>query len=120
MQEQIIRELDLPRYGYQVYAKDPAFFTPFPDGRHLTMWQDRAKTCEEIAKFSKKDAETYPKYEEFVERLSEFAEGMLLRTPPNITRTNWSDLAALGKLGWEARRCRTKNASDRCASSRRA
>jgi phytoene dehydrogenase-like protein len=102
MQEQIIRELDLPRYGYQVYAKDPAFFTPFPDGRHLTMWQDRAKTCEEIAKFSKKDAETYPKYEDFVERLSEFAEGMLLRTPPNITRTNWADLAALGKLGWEA------------------
>ncbi len=102
MQEQIIRELDLPRYGYQVYAKDPAFFTPFPDGRHLTMWQDRAKTCEEIAKFSKKDAETYPKYEDFVERLSEFAESMLMRTPPNITRTNWSDLAALGKLGWEA------------------
>jgi phytoene dehydrogenase-like protein len=101
MQERIIRELDLPRYGYQVYAKDPAFFTPFPDGRHLTMWQDRTRTCEEIAKFSRKDAETYPKYEDFVERLSEFAEGMLLRTPPNITRTNWSDLSALGKLGWE-------------------
>lgn len=101
MQERIIRELDLPRYGYKVYAKDPAFFTPFPDGRHLTMWQDRARTCEEIAKFSRKDAEAYPQYEDYVERLAVFAESMLLRTPPNIVRTELSDLVGLGKLGWE-------------------
>jgi phytoene dehydrogenase-like protein len=100
MQERIIRELDLPRYGYRVYAKDPAFFTPFPDGRHLTMWQDRARTCEEIAKFSRKDAEVYPQYEDYVERLAQFAESMLLRTPPNIARTEFRDLVGLGKLGW--------------------
>jgi phytoene dehydrogenase-like protein len=101
MQERIIKELDLPRFGYRVYAKDPAFFTPFPDGRHLTMWQDQKRTCEEIAKFSRKDAEVYPHYEEFVERLSQFAERMLLRTPPNITKAGWGDLAGLGKLGME-------------------
>jgi phytoene dehydrogenase-like protein len=101
MQERIIRELDLPRYGYHVYAKDPAFFTPFPDGTHFTMWQDQKKTCEEIAKFSRKDAEAYPKYEEFVERLAQFAERMLLTTPPNFTRTGMGDLAGLGKLGWD-------------------
>src|ERR1022692_85514 len=33
LQERIIRDLDLPRFGYQVDAKDPAFFSPFPDGR---------------------------------------------------------------------------------------
>jgi phytoene dehydrogenase-like protein len=101
MQERIIKELDLPRFGYRVFAKDPAFFTPFPDGRHLTMWQDQKRTCEEIAKFSRKDAEVYPHYEEFVERLSQFAERMLLRTPPNITKAGWGDLAGLGKLGME-------------------
>ncbi len=69
MQERIIRELDLPKFGYRVYAKDPAFFTPFPDGRHLTMWQDQKRTREEIAKFSRKDAEVYPVYEEFIERV---------------------------------------------------
>ena len=99
MQERIIRELNLPAYGYQVYAKDPAFFTPFPDGRHLTMWQDRARTCEEIAKFSRKDAEIYPKYEDFVEKLAQFAERMLLRTPPNFVGTDFSDLKSLGQLG---------------------
>ena len=41
MQERIVRELDLPRHGYQVDAKDPAFFSALPDGRHFFMWQDR-------------------------------------------------------------------------------
>src|SRR3954467_1346523 len=53
LQERIIRELDLARYGYHVDAKDPAFFSAFPDGRHFFMWQDRTKTLAEIAKFSK-------------------------------------------------------------------
>src|SRR6185295_19532296 len=42
LQERIVRELELPRYGYRVDAKDPAFFSVFPDGRHFFMWQDRA------------------------------------------------------------------------------
>ena len=101
LQERIIRELDLPRYGYYVYPKDPAFFTPFPDGTHLTMWQSQKKTCEEIAKFSRKDAEVYPAYEEYIERLAQFAERLLLVTPPNLIRVHPGDLWALGKLGLE-------------------
>ncbi len=101
LQERIIRDLDLPRYGYQVYPKDPAFFTPFPDGTHLTMWRSQQKTCEEIAKFSKKDAEVYPAYEEAIERLARFAERMLLVTPPNFTRAGPGDLWRMAKLGWE-------------------
>jgi phytoene dehydrogenase-like protein len=60
LQERIVRELDLPRFGYQVDAKDPAFFSPFPDGRHFFMWQDRAKTLAEIAKFSRTTPRSIP------------------------------------------------------------
>ncbi len=84
MQEKVVRDLDLARFGYQVDAKDPAFFSPFPDGRYLFMWQDRAKTLAEIAKFSKRDAEAYPKYEDHLERLAQVAESLLLTTPPNF------------------------------------
>jgi phytoene dehydrogenase-like protein len=31
----------------------------FPDGTYITQWIDIDRTCEEIAKFSRKDAETY-------------------------------------------------------------
>src|SRR5690349_6216185 len=78
MQERIIRELDLERRGYRVDAKDPAFFSAFPDGRHFFMWQDGAKTLEEIRKFSRRDAEAYPAYEDQLERISRVVEDLLL------------------------------------------
>ena len=46
MQEKVVRELELAKFGYAVDAKDPAFFSPFPDGTHLFMWQDRGKTLD--------------------------------------------------------------------------
>src|SRR5438105_3574887 len=84
MQERIVRELDLERHGYRVDAKDPAFFSAFPDGRHFFMWQDRRRTLEEMAKFSRHDAEVYPAYEDQVERMARVVEGLLLTTPPQF------------------------------------
>src|SRR5277367_1331323 len=80
LQERVIRDLELERFGYKVDAKDPAFFSPFPDGRYLFMWQDGAKTVEEIAKFSRHDAAVFPAFEDHLERLSRVVEGLLLTT----------------------------------------
>jgi phytoene dehydrogenase-like protein len=33
LQPEVIRELELSRFGYQALAGDPPSFTPFPDGR---------------------------------------------------------------------------------------
>jgi phytoene dehydrogenase-like protein len=87
LQERIVRELDLPRFGYKVDAKDPAFFSAFPDGRHFFMWQDRAKTLAEISKFSRHDAEVYAAYEDQIERISQVVEHLLLTTPPPFPPT---------------------------------
>lgn len=84
MQARIVDELELPRYGYKVDAKDPTFFSAFPDGRHFFMWQDRGKTLAEIAKFSRRDAEAYPTYEDQLERISRVVEQLLLTTPPQF------------------------------------
>src|SRR5499427_7796228 len=84
LQERIIHELELEKYGYHVDAKDPAFFSAFPDASHFCMWQDRAKTLAEIAKFAKRDAETDPAYEEQLERLAVVVEDLLLTTPPHF------------------------------------
>jgi phytoene dehydrogenase-like protein len=102
MQEKVVRELELTRHGYVVDAKDPAFFSPFPDGSHLFMWQDRAKTLAEIAKFSTRDAEAYPKYEAHLERLAIVVESLLLTTPPHFPPRGPGDfveyLTLTGKL----------------------
>src|SRR5690349_16210414 len=91
MQERIVRELDLARHGYRVDAKDPAFVSAFPDGRHFFMWQDRRRTLEEMAKFSKRDAEVYPEYEDQLERLSRVVETLLLTTPPQFPPARLGD-----------------------------
>ena len=98
MQERIVRELDLPRYGYQVDAKDPAFFSAFPDGRHLFFWQDGQRTLEEIANFSRRDAERFTAYEEYLERLARVVESLLLVTPPEFPPRGVGDLVDYLKL----------------------
>ena len=98
LQEKVVRDLELPRFGYRVDAKDPAFFSPFPDGRHFFMWQDRAKTLAEIRKFSARDAAAYPKYEDHLERLAQVAESLLLTTPPNFPPAGVGDFIDYLKL----------------------
>jgi phytoene dehydrogenase-like protein len=84
MQERIVRELDLERYGYVVDAKDPAFFSVYPDGRHFFMWQDAQRTLDEIARFSRRDAEAYPRFEAYLERIAQAVDALLLTTPPQF------------------------------------
>ncbi|HEV2444359.1 MAG TPA: NAD(P)/FAD-dependent oxidoreductase [Candidatus Sulfopaludibacter sp.] len=103
LQERIVRELDLPRYGYRVDAKDPAFFSAFPDGRHFFMWQDRAKTLGEIARFSRHDAEVYPAYEDQLERISQVVEELLLITPPQFPPSGIGDFLDYLKLAGRLR-----------------
>jgi phytoene dehydrogenase-like protein len=98
MHEKVIRDLELERYGYKVDAKDPAFFSPFPDGRHLFMWQDEKRTLDEIAKFSKRDAERFPAYEEHLEKLAMAVESLLLVTPPDFPPQGLGDFAEWLKI----------------------
>ncbi|MGH9802261.1 MAG: phytoene desaturase family protein [Blastocatellia bacterium] len=99
LQPKIISDLELRKFGYHIYPKDPSFFTAFPDGRHIFFWQDMRKTVSEIAKFSKRDAEHYPQYELELVALAEWVESILLETPPNIVQRKLADLVNLGKLG---------------------
>src|ERR1044071_4707083 len=40
LQPRIISELELYRFGYHIFPKDPSFFTAFPDGRHIFFFQE--------------------------------------------------------------------------------
>ena len=55
------QELPLAEYGLQYIKADPVSHVVFPDGTSITQWMDIDRTCEEIARFSRRDAETYRK-----------------------------------------------------------
>ncbi len=82
LQPQIVDDLQLTKYGYHIYPKDPPFFTAFPDGRHLFFWQDMQKTQAELARFSPRDAAKYPAYCDSIERLCAQLEATLLQAVP--------------------------------------
>jgi phytoene dehydrogenase-like protein len=46
------------------------------------MWRDQQRTLAEIARFSPRDAEAYPRYGDFVDRLARIVEPLLLTEPP--------------------------------------
>src|SRR3989442_3684286 len=63
------------------------------------MYADQRRTCEQIARFSRRDAERYPAYERFIEQVARFIEPMLLQAPPNLPPRQLADWLALGKVG---------------------
>jgi phytoene dehydrogenase-like protein len=104
---EIIAELRLKDYGFVVLERNPSSFTPFPDGRYLLMGPDEKLNLEQIGKFSKKDAEAYPRYERMLERVAKLIEPTLTMTPPNILRPGVKDLWGLLGLGRSARKLGT-------------
>src|SRR3989475_1472838 len=61
LRPEIIRELDLPRHGFEILPLDGTF-TPMPDGNYLWRVNDHAKTRREIARHSRLDAEAYEEF----------------------------------------------------------
>jgi phytoene dehydrogenase-like protein len=100
----IVRDLKLAAYGYEVLARDPSSFTPFPDGRSLLIGPDAGLTHTEIAKFSVRDAERYPQYEAMLERVAAVVEPTLTIAPPDLLRPRPRDLRTLLSLGRAFRR----------------
>lgn len=54
------------KYGFEYARADGLFCSIFPDQTHLVMDHSMDKTCENIAKFSQKDAETYPEFHKYI------------------------------------------------------
>ena len=89
LRPEIIRDLELHRYGFSAYVKDPQMFVPFLDGNYLFFRASTEKTVEGIRRFSEHDAQAYPKFLRFFERASAILNPLLLEEPPSI-----ADLAA--------------------------
>jgi len=96
---EIVRDLRLPEYGFEVLARQPSSFTPLPDGRSFLLGSDAELNHGEISKFSARDAERYPHYEAMLDRVAAFVEPTITATPPDVLRPGARDLWSLLTLG---------------------
>ncbi len=99
----ILKDLSLERHGYKVYPMGP-YYQAFPDGRSIKMYADDAKkNYDSIARFSKKDAETMPKWDAWLAGVAEVLGPMLLHVPPKVGSMKLTDLLDQLKAAWRMR-----------------
>ncbi|XP_042478846.1 pyridine nucleotide-disulfide oxidoreductase domain-containing protein 2 isoform X2 [Macadamia integrifolia] len=73
----VIRELELGRHGLKLLKRNPSSFTPCIDGRYLLLGPDADINHSEISKFSEKDADAYPRYENQLQNFCKFMDSLL-------------------------------------------
>ena len=84
----------------EILASDSVAFCPQPDGSQLTIWRDQARTVEEIARFSRADAEAYPGFVELMSRIGDVLAALMEMTPPDLPEVGMQDLrGGLGLFG---------------------
>jgi phytoene dehydrogenase-like protein len=98
----IIRDLDLPRYGYEVLPLEETF-TPFEDGSYLLRDSDPERTKRAIAKFSKRDAEVYKQFGQRMAELGRLVKPMIDGLAPDPVSRNPFELRRLAKFAKHVR-----------------
>ena len=96
LQPKVVADLELKRFGYEAHPLDPAYAAMTPDGP-IIFHDDLAKTQESIAKFSRKDAEAYGRFEELLFMAADFVRPMMIRTPPAPGSRAPADIAGILK-----------------------
>lgn len=95
---EIIRDLKLKDFGFEMLPRNPSSFTPFPNHTHLLLGPDGDWNRREIAKFSERDAERYPQYERMLGEMAELLKPMMEMIPPNPGKVSFGDITSYGGL----------------------
>jgi len=108
----IIRELKLKEFGYDVTAFGP-YFQAYPDGRAVTVYPDDSqKSYDSIAEFSKKDADTMPKWEAWLKGVADVLGPLLLQVPPHVGSMHPMDLLSTVQTAWKMRKLGERGVGD--------
>jgi phytoene dehydrogenase-like protein len=98
LRTEIIRELELPRYGLQIIPYEGGC-TLMRGGGHLALYDNHDALRREFARHSRRDAEAYDRFARDMLRHCKFIKPLLLREPPDPTSFKARDLRELLWLG---------------------
>ena len=98
----VIRELELPRFGLEYVVVDNVI-SPTEDNDCIVFSNDPQKTVEQIARFSRHDAESYRKFFEHLTSTIQLLRRLQLETPVDPTRRDWRSRVATARFLWRYR-----------------
>uniref|UniRef100_G1KZM5 Pyridine nucleotide-disulfide oxidoreductase domain-containing protein 2 n=1 Tax=Ailuropoda melanoleuca TaxID=9646 RepID=G1KZM5_AILME len=91
LRPQIYTDLELKKHGLKLHLRNPYSFTPMLEEgmgskvpRSLLLGTDMAENQKQIAQFSRKDAQAFPKYEAFMNRLALAIDPLLDAAPVDL------------------------------------
>jgi phytoene dehydrogenase-like protein len=84
LRPQVVKDLELKRFGYDPVPLDPPFATFAADGTPMLFHNDDAAARASIAKVSPHDAEAMAGFDEMMERVADVLRPMMLRPPPAL------------------------------------
>jgi len=90
----VVADMQLARHGLTVVERRLANFLPIDESRYLVTGGGRTQA--EVAKFSSRDGDRLDAYGERLEVIADVLRGLVLETPPNVTRDGWT--AAIPEL----------------------
>jgi phytoene dehydrogenase-like protein len=82
LRPKVIKDMQLHERGWRIIERTISNFFPL-ENDYLKLGGGTDRTQAEFARFSAKDAATFPAYEEALERVAEVLRGISLKTPPN-------------------------------------
>ena len=98
LRPKVIADMKLHDRGFRIIERTISNFFPFPD-TYLKLGGGTARTQAEFARFSKKDADAYPRYDAALEKVAQVLRDLALKTPPNVGG-GLRALIAGGTQGW--------------------
>lgn len=106
---EIVNDMQLARHGLKMVTPEVAVTALSPDGRALILYDDVKRSAQEISKFSAKDAERYPVFQQSLEKIGRVISDALKLAPPNIDNPSRGDLWAMLQTGRALRKLGKKD-----------
>ncbi|MGI9301478.1 MAG: phytoene desaturase family protein [Gammaproteobacteria bacterium] len=99
----VIRELELFDFGLEVLPATD-LFCPLYEDDYIIFSEDKKKTQEQFARFSKRDAENYPAFCNYLEEVTNIVRGILLETPVDLAYHDWRRVKDTASMLWRYRK----------------
>lgn len=99
----VIADLELRRFGFEVLPASD-MFGPLPDDDFILFSDDIRRTQTSFARFSRRDAETYPLFDAYISEAARIVRRLLLETPPDPSCRDWRAFRRSVAFLWRHRR----------------
>ena len=86
---EVVSDLELQKYGFEVYRRECSGFTPFEDGQYMHFYPDAERMRAELTAFCEdtpQDVEAYFAFEAEVESVASVLDAIMVQEPPTETQ----------------------------------